>query len=72
MEEDMSTHTYRVNGMTCGGCAKHVEKALRKVDGVIVASVDVAKGTASVEGAAAYEALSASVAEAGYELVKPA
>ena len=68
----MDSQIFRVNGMTCGGCAKHVEKALRKVDGVITASVDVAKGTALVEGSAAYETLSASVAEAGYELVKPA
>lgn len=68
----METKTYRVNGMTCGGCAKHVEKALRKVAGVQAASVDVAKGVAVVEGSAPLETLTASVAEAGYELVGPA
>ncbi len=68
----METRTYRVKGMTCGGCAKHVEKALRKVAGVQAVSVDPAKGTAMVEGSALIEALTASVAEAGYELVGPA
>jgi copper chaperone CopZ len=65
----MDTQTYHVNGMTCGGCAKHVEKALRAVAGVTGASVDVAKGTATVEGSAPFEALAASVVAAGYELI---
>ena len=26
----MDSQIYRVNGMTCGGCAKHVEKALQE------------------------------------------
>jgi copper chaperone CopZ len=67
----MMTKVYRVNGMTCGGCAKHVEKALRSVAGVISVVVDVAKGTATIEGTASFEALTASVAAAGYELTNP-
>ena len=69
MEDGMTTELYRVNGMTCGGCAKHVEKALRAVPGVTGVAVDVAKGEASVEGTASSEALAASVGAAGYELV---
>ncbi len=65
----MTTETYRVNGMTCGGCAKHVEKALRSVPGVAGVVVDVAKGTATVEGTAAQDSLAASVLAAGYELI---
>lgn len=65
----MDTKTYRVNGMTCGGCVKHVEKALRAVPGVVAVTVDLAKGTAAVEGTASIEALAAQVAEAGYDLV---
>lgn len=68
----MTTELYRVNGMTCGGCAKHVEKALRAVPGVTAATVDVAKGAAIVEGVASFEALAASVGTAGYELVAQA
>jgi copper chaperone CopZ len=64
----MESNTYRISGMTCGGCAKHVEKALRAVAGVTAVVVDVAKGTATVDGAAAFDALAASVAAAGYEM----
>lgn len=64
----MDAKTYRVNGMTCGGCVKHVEKALRAVPGVVAVSVDLAKGTATVEGTASMDALTAQVAEAGYVL----
>lgn len=68
----METRIYRVTGMTCGGCAKHVEKALRGVAGVATVTVDLAKGTAAVEGTAPFEAMAASVAAAGYDLVGPA
>jgi len=68
----MTTGIYQVNGMTCGGCARHVEKALRSVAGVTDVVVDVAKGTASVTGTASFEALAASVATAGYEMFAPA
>ncbi len=72
MEAVMETKVYRVQGMTCGGCAKHVEKALRAVAGVTGVAMDVAKGTATVEGRAPFEAMAASVAAAGYEMVGPA
>ena len=68
----METKIYRVTGMTCGGCAKHVEKALRGVAGVAAVTVDLANGTAAVEGTAPFEAMAASVAAAGYDLVGPA
>jgi copper chaperone CopZ len=72
MEVFMEGKVYRVQGMTCGGCAKHVEKALRSVPGVTSVAMDVAKGTASVAGEASFESLAASVAAAGYEMVGPA
>ena len=72
LEVVMTTETYRVKGMTCGGCAKHVGKALRAVVGVTSVVVDVAMGTATVEGTASFEAMAASVGAAGYELVTPA
>jgi len=67
----MTVKIYRVSGMTCGGCAKHVEKALRSMAGVSAVVVDVAQGTATVEGAASFEAMAASLGAAGYELVAP-
>ncbi len=65
----MDTRVFKVVGMTCGGCAKHVEKALRSVDGVLQVAMDVPGGTATVEGDAPFELLSQRVAAAGYELV---
>ena len=72
MEAWMESKVYRVKGMTCGGCAKHVEKALRSVAGVTGVVMDVAGGTATVDGSAPFEALAAGVAAAGYEMIAPA
>ncbi len=68
----MTTMTLRVEGMTCGGCARHVEKALRGTPGVTEVAVDLASGSATVTGSAPPEALAAALAEAGYHLVLPA
>ena len=68
----METRMFKVNGMTCGGCARHVEKALRSAEGVVQVEVDVANGTARVTGAAPLEVLAEKVAQAGYELAGPA
>ena len=65
----MATLVMKVGGMSCGGCAKHVEKALRGVEGVSAVSVDVAQGTASVEGSASLEVMTASITEAGYQVL---
>ena len=43
------TTLIRIDGMTCGGCKKSVEKALSGVTGVKSVSVDLDGGTASVE-----------------------
>jgi len=68
----METRIFRVQGMTCGGCAKHVEKALRAMPEVEAATVDLVKGTVAVQGAASLEAMVTSLSAAGYELVGPA
>lgn len=64
----MDTQTYRVDGMTCGGCVRHVEKALRATPGVSDVTVDLGQGTVAVSGTASFEALAAQVAEAGYQM----
>lgn len=68
----MSTETFTVTGMTCGGCARHVEKALKNTPGVTAVTVDLASASATVEGAVSFEALAAQVAEAGYSLSRKA
>jgi len=39
----------KVIGMTCGGCARMVEKSLLKLEGVATAKVDYKTGEAQVE-----------------------
>ncbi|HEY3270281.1 MAG TPA: heavy metal-associated domain-containing protein [Geothrix sp.] len=68
----MNTKTYRVTGMTCGGCVRHVDKAIRNTPGVVEVAVDLASGTAKVTGTASFETLAAQVAEAGYQMTESA
>ncbi len=68
----MTSQTYAVKGMTCGGCVRHVEKALRNTPGVTAVTVDLASATATVDGTATFEALAAQVSEAGYDLASGA
>ncbi|HLL25618.1 MAG TPA: heavy metal-associated domain-containing protein [Kofleriaceae bacterium] len=61
--------TLRVSGMTCNGCVKHVDAALREVPGVSAVEVDLAAGHAKVvhEDIAPPAVLIAAVGEAGYQ-----
>ncbi|WP_243385017.1 heavy-metal-associated domain-containing protein [Geothrix alkalitolerans] len=68
----MNTQTYRVTGMTCGGCVRHVDKALRATPGVTDVAVDLSNSSATVSGTATFEALAAAVAEAGYQMSEQA
>lgn len=43
------THTYKVNGMTCGGCQAKVQGLLSKVPGARNVAIDLAKGEATIE-----------------------
>jgi len=42
----MKNASFEIEGMTCGGCVRHVEKALRKLDAVEVKQIVV--GSAEV------------------------
>jgi len=55
-----------ISGMTCGGCAGAVSRALSGVSGVIAARVDLAAGRATVTGTARAEDLLRAVAAAGF------
>jgi len=64
--------TFPVTGMSCASCAAHVEKALRKVEGVTAASVNLPLNVARVEYDEALctpAQLAASVARMGFGLV---
>ena len=64
-----ATQTHlRLIGMTCGACAARIEKALRAVDGVDDASVNLLTESAAVRvPAASRHALLTAVRNAGYD-----
>ena len=71
VEEKTMTKIMKVNGMNCNHCKMAVEKALASVEGVTAAEVNLAEKQAVITLAAdvADEALTAVVAEAGFEPV---
>ena len=56
-----------ITGMTCDHCQRAVQNALESVEGVQDATVDLATGTAKVEGSADLTTLIAAVEEEGYQ-----
>ncbi|HET7730389.1 MAG TPA: heavy metal translocating P-type ATPase [Usitatibacter sp.] len=58
----------QVEGMTCASCVARVEKALKKVPGVVDATVNLATETATIRASSPVaEAAIAAVRKAGYE-----
>lgn len=64
--QSMKKTLLKVNGMTCAHCVRSVTSALKGVPGVLSASVDLAAGTAEVDGSASPQALIDSVTAEGY------
>jgi Cu+-exporting ATPase len=64
----VNPQTYRVSGMTCAACVRHVEKALASTPGISGVSVNLATSTVTVEGTASFEAMALQVEDAGYGL----
>jgi len=56
-----------IAGMTCGGCAGAVTRALSAVPGVAEVRVDLAGGSATVTGTARVEELIRAVQAAGFD-----
>ncbi len=59
-----------ITGMTCGGCASNVEKALLALEGVASAEVDHVSGIANVEvtGSLQKEVMESAIRNAGYQV----
>ena len=66
----MEKRVFKIDGMMCNHCRANVEKALRELDGVNNVVVDLASGTAVVDGKVADEAIIKAVAEIGYSAKK--
>jgi Cu+-exporting ATPase len=56
-----------VSGMSCAGCVASVENAIKNVDGVLVANVNFAEHTATVEGDVSADVLVKAIQDAGYD-----
>lgn len=56
----------QVGGMTCGGCANSVKRAIAAVDPKAIVEVDLANKKVVVDTVESVERVSAAVAEAGY------
>jgi Cu+-exporting ATPase len=66
---------FPVTGMTCASCQGRVEKALRKTEGVIEATVNLATERAVVEyapGVADWSAIKGAIERAGYGVIEGA
>ena len=68
----MESTTFKIKGMTCGGCVASVQRVLKELDGVERAEVSLADKHATIE----YEPtrvkpadLKAAIEDAGYEVV---
>jgi len=60
---------FPIQGMTCGNCVRHVEKALRNLPGISQLEVNLEKQEALVEynsTVVTYESMASALKEAGY------
>lgn len=67
----MESVQLKVQGMTCGGCVKSVEKVLRAIDGVERVQVSLENASANVEYDAKKtnaKAFKLAIEDAGYEV----
>ena len=61
---------FKIKGMMCNHCKANVERALSAVEGVTSVEVDLAAGTARVEGTFDPETIIATIRQLGYEYVE--
>jgi len=62
----------RIGGMTCASCSQTIEKALRKLDGVEEANVNLATEKATVvynQAVTDYEKIKTAVEDSGYQVL---
>ena len=65
--QDQAIKRFLISGMTCASCVSKVEKALSKVHGVTLASVNLVERIAIVQGEASLELLMKAVRDVGYQ-----
>ncbi|MDE1147752.1 MAG: heavy-metal-associated domain-containing protein [Azospirillaceae bacterium] len=65
-------NAYRVDGMTCQGCARSVTKAIQANSPGAEVAVDLGAGVVTVTGPAGAEQVRTAVEDAGFDFVGPA
>ena len=67
----MQTSTFSVSGMTCGGCAKSVERALGELSGVSSVAVDWQAGQVVVvhDETVSQADITGAIDDTGFEVV---
>lgn len=60
------TKSYRVTGMTCGGCARSVESAIKALAPTAVVRVDLANARVLVDNVTDDGLIEKAVSEAGF------
>lgn len=63
----MTKKSYEVQGMSCGGCANAVTRAIQKVDDSVEVAVDLENARVTVTGDIPSDAVKAAVQGAGFE-----
>ncbi|MEE3627269.1 heavy-metal-associated domain-containing protein [Nitrospirillum sp. BR 11752] len=63
--------SYRIDGMTCQGCARSVTKAIQAVSPMTEVAVDLEAGVVAVTGPADGDQVKRAVEDAGFDFVGP-
>jgi len=58
-----------VEGMTCQGCVRSVESALKKADPDARVAIDLASGKVDVDGALTFETAKSVIEASGFDVV---
>ena len=69
-KQELLTTTIKASSMVCGSCAKNIEKAVYRVDGVKEVNVDLKAKTVSVKFVPAQtnvETIELAISDAGYD-----
>ena len=61
--------TLKIEGATCGGCAKSIEKAINQVTGVSSVAFSLDTQLAQIEGTADHEQLVDAIESAGFDVI---
>ena len=69
MDAELSMTTIKVKGMTCGGCAASVRRAIAEADPKATFDVDLKGQAVHVQGDRDVPVIRAAIVRAGYQVV---